>query len=71
MPHRFVIIVDGDLRVYERYEDIPETIDRVIEFLPEYPPGPHTDEEHEEIERWSDRLDRLMERERASGSEKR
>lgn len=45
--------------------------DLVIEFLPEIPPGPHTHEQHEEIESWVWKFDALMERERASRSKTR
>jgi hypothetical protein len=71
MPHRFVIKDRGQLQVYHRYEDIPMVFDLVIEFSPEVPPGPHTREQHEEIESWVWKFDRLMERERASSSKTR
>ena len=66
MPHRFVIKDRGVIHVFEKYEDIPKIFDTLIEFLPEIPPGPHTDQEHEEIESWLGKFDLLMERERAS-----
>ena len=66
MPHRFVIRDGGRLQVFERYEDIPAVFDHLIEFKPEVPPGPHTDQEHQEIASWLGRFDQLMERERAS-----
>ena len=53
------------LAEYDRYEDIPDDFDHVIEFLPEIPPGPHTDGQHEEIDSWHDKFLRLMEIERA------
>ena len=37
MPHEFVILVNGKLETYTRYEDIPEEFDNVIKFLPEVP----------------------------------
>jgi hypothetical protein len=63
MAHKFTIILDGKLTRYENYEDIPESFDNLIEFLPEIPPGPHTDEQHEEIEGWSYKLAELLKRE--------
>jgi hypothetical protein len=33
--HRFVILVDGELIVYDRIESIPEVFDNVIEFIPD------------------------------------
>ena len=56
------------LEVYDRYEDIPDDLDHVIEFLPEIPPDPHTPQQHEEIETWSDLFLRLMEIEHARSS---
>jgi hypothetical protein len=69
--HKFVIIVDGELNTYTKYEDIPEDFDHVIEFKPEIPEPPHTEEQHEEIEQWNLRLQKLMEKERASSNKKR
>ncbi len=66
MPHKFVVRVAGELRTYQRYEDIPQDIEHVIEFLPEVPPPPHTHAQHEEIDSWNDKLQELMRRERAS-----
>ena len=63
MAHKFVLIVDGVLKTYDKYEDIPETFNRVVEFLPEIPDGPHTDEQHEEMEKWTEKLKDLIKRE--------
>ena len=71
MPHRFVVRVGSELRTYERYEDIPAEFDHLIEFLPEIPPPPHTDEQHQEIDAWQPRFERLMEIERARSSKTR
>jgi hypothetical protein len=56
------------LEVYDRYVDIPDDLDHVIEFLPEIPPEPHTLQQHEEIETWPDLFLRLMEIEHARSS---
>lgn len=71
MPHRFVVRVGSELRAYDRYEDIPEEFDHVIEFLPDIPPPPHTAEQHQEIDAWQPRFERLMEIERARSSKTR
>lgn len=63
MTHQFVILKDGILYEYERYEDIPESFDNVIKFIPEIPAGPHTHDQHEEIETWNEKLKELMKRE--------
>jgi len=57
---------NNQLVEYDRYENIPDDFDHVIEFLPEIPPEPHTHEQHEEIDSWNDKFLRLMEIERAS-----
>lgn len=71
MTHRFVVMVDGECQTYTRYEDIPAVFDHVIEFLPEIPPEPHTSAQHDEIDSWSDRFDKLLEIEHARGSQTR
>ena len=53
------------LAEYDLYENIPDDFDHVIEFLPEIPSGPHTQEQHEEIDSWHDKFLRLMEIEHA------
>jgi len=61
----FQMIVDGELVLYDKYEDIPEKFEHVIRFIPDIPPEPHTEEQHEEISQWNTRLQELMEKERA------
>lgn len=63
--HRFVIMKNNELFTYTNFEDIPLDFDHIIEFNPVVPPEPHTEEQHEEIEQWPVRLERLMEIERA------
>jgi len=58
-------MISGQLHEYTRYEDIPDVFDHVIEFCPEIPPGPHTPEQHREIDAWVPRFERLMEIEHA------
>ena len=45
---------------FTKYEDIIESFDNVIRVEPEIPPEPHTEEQHEEIEKWNDKLKILM-----------
>ncbi len=71
MAHRFDLIVHGVLRSYHRWEDIPAVFDHVVRFEPEIPPPPHTAEQHAEIEQWQDRLQALMEIERAGSNQDR
>ena len=63
--HKFVIMKNNELFTYTEYEDIPSDFDHVIEFNPFVPPEPHTEEQHQEIDQWPARLQKLMEIERA------
>ena len=65
----FQFIINGELITFDNYEDIPEKFDHVIKFIPDLPEpegedGNHTDEQHEELEKWNGRLQELMEKER-------
>lgn len=68
---RFDLIVDGVLRSYQRWEDLPAAFDHVVRFEPVIPPAPHTLEQHAEAALWNRRLQQLMEVERASRNEDR
>lgn len=63
MAHKFVILRNGKLETYNDYNKIPKSFDNVISFEPDVPPEPHTEEQHEEIEKWPGRLAELMKRE--------
>jgi len=63
MPHEFVILIDDKLKIYHHFDDIPEKFDNLIKFVPEIPDGPHTHDEHTEIEVWNEKLKELMKRE--------
>jgi hypothetical protein len=71
MGHRFVIMQDDRLCEYTEYEQIPSEFDHVIEFAPEIPLEPHTDQQHKEIGQWHSKFERLMEIEYASSRKKR
>ena len=69
----FQLVVNGILETYTKYEDIPDTFENVVKFLPDLPEpegedGNHTDEQHAEMARWNGRLQALMEKERARGN---
>ena len=57
------------IETYDCYDDIPDDLDHVIEFLPEIPPEPHTQQQHEEINSWLGLFNRLMEKAYATSSE--
>ena len=61
----FQFIINGELVLYDKYEDIPEDFEHVIRFIPDIPPEPHTEDEHAEMALWNTRLQELMEKERA------
>ncbi len=63
MAHKFVIRINESLLEFSNYDDIPSEFDNLISFEPEVPPEPHTEEQHEEIEAWNDKLKELMKRE--------
>ena len=58
----------GVLYTYTEYNSIPRNFDHLIEFNPEIPPPPHTDQDHDEIDQWHQRFLKLMEIEYASSS---
>lgn len=64
MSNIFKVLINNEVKTYEKYEDIPKEFDNLIAFIPEIPPGPHTDEQHEEIESWLEKFTELMNRER-------
>lgn len=66
--HEFVFKINGKLVTVDSWEDIPTEFDHVIKFAPTVPEPPHTQEQHEEIDKWNSRLQSLMEKERASNN---
>lgn len=65
---RFIVLVDGQLQTYQRWEDLPLVIDEVVAFQPHYPQPPHTHEQHQALSRWDGRLRELMRRRRAASN---
>ena len=60
----FVIRDKDKILQYNNYEDIPQSFDNVIKFELTSPEPPHTEEEHEEMKTYNDKLKELMKRER-------
>ena len=58
--HDFQLLVKGKIKKYNRWEDIPEKFDHLIKFLPEIPPEPHTQEDHDVIHEWENRFKQLI-----------
>ena len=61
----FVFQIDGREVTITKWDDVPEEFDHLIKFIPDIPPEPHTEEDHEEMAQWNTRLQELMEKERA------
>ena len=72
MKGEFIIMINGELITYKNYDDIPDKFDHVIKFLPDWPPGDpetgHTEEEHQFMATFNNKLQKLMEIERAGGN---
>lgn len=66
MKGRFVIRDGNQLFIYNNSEDIPQVFDNLIEFIPDYPPPPHTEEQHEYINTFGPKLNELLKRERSN-----
>jgi hypothetical protein len=64
MKGRFLIMVNGVLTYYSDTDSIPMAFDNIIEFEPELPPPPHTEEEHQYIEAVQEVFDELLKREK-------
>jgi hypothetical protein len=62
MAHEFVLLINGELKTYTEYEDIPEDFDNVIKFLPDVP------HDHDSPDIWSPRLQELIKREKNARS---
>lgn len=67
----FKVLRNGVIETYTTYEDIPDDFDNLIKFLPDFPEGPHSHDEHEHIEEWNRKLQLLMEKERARSNKNR
>lgn len=63
MQHEFIILINGKLEIYHNYDDIPKSFDNVIKFSPSISPGPHTHDDHDEIDEWTHKLKLLLQRE--------
>ena len=68
MKGEFIIKMGKELITYTDYDDIPNTFDHVIKFNPDWPPSPHTQEDHDYMETFNDKLQALMEIERNASS---
>lgn len=66
MSHEFILLINGELKTYTEYEDIPENFDNVIKFAPDVP---HEEVDHEHgTNVWNDKLQELIKREQNARS---
>lgn len=68
MQGEFVVLIKDKLVTFTNYRDIPQTFTNLVSFKPDYPPGPHTDKQHQEIENYNNFLNDLLRREDASSN---
>ena len=58
-----VKLLDKTIVDYTDFNDIPDKVYRILKFIPDYPPSPHSEEDHKYIETFNDKLQELMMRE--------
>ena len=63
---KFVIKRNGKLETYNEFDNIPNSFEHLISFKPDYPPEPHTEEQHNQMSKFDNYLKELMTR--ASGN---
>lgn len=63
MKGEYVIRIGNDIITYYEYDDIPESFDHLIKYSPIPILPPHTQEQHDEMESYVDKLNDLMKRE--------
>ena len=61
---KFVVRIGRDILIFNTYEEIPESFDNLIEFNPNIPEEPHTEEEHQQLEDLNNMLHALLRREK-------
>lgn len=59
----YKVLNNGKTLTFDHWDNIPEEFDNLIAFQPDIPPGPHTPEEHDEIETLPAKLAEFMKRE--------
>ena len=58
-----VKLFDNSIVDYDNFEDIPSKFFRLLKYNPDYPPSPHSEEDHKMIEAFDDKLHELLRRE--------
>ena len=65
MKGEFIVMIKGNIHVFNNYDEIPNNFEHLIKFNPNIIPQPHTKEQHDEIETWNIKLKKLMDIENA------
>ncbi len=63
MEGEFKVRIKNRIFTYNNTNDIPNEIGALISFKPDFPEPPHTEEQHNYISTFTDKLNQLMERE--------
>ena len=63
MEGEFKVRIKNRIFTYNNTNDIPNEIGALISFKPDFPQPPHTEEQHNYISTFTDKLNQLMERE--------
>lgn len=58
-----VKMFDNRIVDYDNYNDIPPKFFRLLKYNPDYPPTPHSEEDHKMIEDFDNKLHELLRRE--------
>ena len=58
-----VKMFDRSIIEYDNYDDIPDKFYRLLKYNQEYPPTPHSEEDHKMIEEFDKKLHELLRRE--------
>jgi|TARA_R100001460_G_scaffold108359_1_gene159216 hypothetical protein len=58
-----VKLFDNSIVDYDNFDDIPPKFFRLLKYNPDYPPSPHSEEDHKMIEAFDDKLHELLRRE--------
>lgn len=64
MKGSFTVRIGKELFTYDDTDKIPQEFDFLISFLPDYPPSPHTEVDHQEIATYMNVFKELQSREK-------
>ena len=62
MQGEYKIMINREVVTYTNYDDIPESFDKIISFKPDFPPDPHSAEDHAFMDTFNSKLQALKAR---------